>query len=90
MAEAEETELRLPNVRREEKDKLSAILTPLGLAVRDISPDGHCLYAAVCDQLSVKVNIKVCLESHLAVLLKVGRQVFISSGDMVFFSRLLS
>jgi len=26
-------------------------LTPLGFTIRDIIPDGHCLYRAVADQL---------------------------------------
>ena len=47
------------NPRQLERERLSSILTPLGLAVKDITPDGHCLYAAISHQLSVKLSIKV-------------------------------
>lgn len=47
------------NPRQLERERLSSILTPLGLAVKDITPDGHCLYAAISHQLSVKMNTKV-------------------------------
>ena len=52
-------EITLPNARQQEREKLAALLTPLRLAIRDITPDGHCLYAAVSDQLSTRMNIKV-------------------------------
>ncbi|XP_078441411.1 cysteine proteinases superfamily protein [Wolffia australiana] len=37
--------------RAEENRRLQEKLAPLGLAVREIKPDGHCLYRAVEDQL---------------------------------------
>jgi OTU domain-containing protein 6 len=37
--------------RARETAEIEAQLAPRGLAIRDIAPDGHCLYAAVADQL---------------------------------------
>lgn len=45
--------------REQERETLDSILSPLRLTIRDITPDGHCLYAAVSDQLSVKMKLKV-------------------------------
>ena len=59
MAEMEAEEASNVSSRQLEREKLNSILTPLGLAIRDITPDGHCLYAAVSDQLSVHMKIKV-------------------------------
>ena len=56
MEAAESTEI---NPRQQERERLRGILTPLGLVIKDINPDGHCLYAAISDQLSVKTKIKV-------------------------------
>lgn len=36
-----------------EEERLHALLAPLGLAVRDIPADGHCLYRAVAHQLTL-------------------------------------
>ncbi|KAF5202923.1 Deubiquitinase otud6b [Thalictrum thalictroides] len=36
-----------------ENEKLERKLEPLGLVVREIKPDGHCLYRAIEDQLAV-------------------------------------
>jgi OTU domain-containing protein 6 len=59
IAESEAAEAAITNPRQLERERMSSILTPLGLAIRDITPDGHCLYAAVSDQLTVKLGIKV-------------------------------
>ncbi|XP_064393536.1 deubiquitinase OTUD6B-like [Halichondria panicea] len=53
-----ETESALNNPRLIEREALSGILGPLGLAIKDVPADGHCLYAAVSDQLSCRVGIK--------------------------------
>ncbi|KAL3147843.1 hypothetical protein ABBQ32_002566 [Trebouxia sp. C0010 RCD-2024] len=37
-----------------EDRELKQMLTPLGLTVRPIQPDGHCMYRAVQDQLSLR------------------------------------
>ena len=59
MAEMEAAEAAGVTPRQQERERLNAVLTPLGLAIKDITPDGHCLYAAVSDQLSIKMKIKV-------------------------------
>eukprot|EP00731_Ephydatia_muelleri_P027040 Em0018g1140a len=47
------------NPRIAERRKMSAILEPQGLAIKDIPPDGHCLYAAVSDQLSLRLGLQI-------------------------------
>lgn len=80
MEVAESTEI---NPRQQERERLRAILMPLGLVIKDINPDGHCLYAAISDQLSVKTKIKVgvfivivhvswCLQHCFLVLVILG------------------
>ncbi|EFJ17779.1 hypothetical protein SELMODRAFT_233669 [Selaginella moellendorffii] len=39
--------------RKVEEDVLAAKLQPLGLSLKEIKPDGHCLYRAVEDQLQL-------------------------------------
>jgi OTU domain-containing protein 6 len=46
-----------PSERAVESKALLDLLTPLGLEIHDIPPDGHCLYAAVAHQLQV-TNLK--------------------------------
>lgn len=59
IAQAEEVALSEENnPRLLERRKLSSILEPLGLAIKDIPPDGHCLYAAVSDQLLLRLGLK--------------------------------
>jgi OTU domain-containing protein 6 len=42
-----------PSERSIEAKRLLEILTPLGLTIYDIPPDGHCLFAAVAHQMHV-------------------------------------
>lgn len=67
IAEGEAAEAATLTPRQQERERLSSLLTPLGLAIRDITPDGHCLYAAVSDQLSVRMKIKVSLLGFILV-----------------------
>ncbi|DBA83091.1 hypothetical protein WJX79_000332 [Trebouxia sp. C0005] len=39
-----------------EDKQLREMLTPLGLTIRAIQPDGHCMYRAVQDQLNLRSN----------------------------------
>mmetsp|Transcript_25187 Transcript_25187/g.63934 ORF Transcript_25187/g.63934 Transcript_25187/m.63934 type:complete len:372 (-) Transcript_25187:390-1505(-) len=50
---AEELAAAGPSARQQEEEALHALLVPLGLAVRDIRADGHCLYRSIEDQLSL-------------------------------------
>ena len=43
-----------PSAGEAESAKLSAVLRPFGLRVREIKADGHCLYRAVADQLAAR------------------------------------
>ncbi|XP_077224046.1 OVARIAN TUMOR DOMAIN-containing deubiquitinating enzyme 5-like [Tasmannia lanceolata] len=49
----EEEQSNIISDRMIENEKLEKKLEPLGLAVNEIKPDGHCLYRAVEDQLSL-------------------------------------
>lgn len=43
----------------QERSKFQSLLEPLRLSIKDINPDGNCLYAAISDQLSEKINTQV-------------------------------
>ncbi|KAM4818863.1 OTU domain-containing protein 6A [Thomomys bottae] len=45
------------NYRREEEDKVVAILTSKNLVMKDIPADGHCMFRAIQDQLPFPVSI---------------------------------
>jgi OTU domain-containing protein 6 len=45
-----------PSERSLENAAIVATLAPLGLAIHDIVPDGHCMYAAVAHQLRVQTE----------------------------------
>ncbi|KAG2444687.1 hypothetical protein HXX76_001431 [Chlamydomonas incerta] len=48
---AEEQAALGPSDKALEEERLAALLAPLGLAIREIRADGHCMYRAVEDQL---------------------------------------
>ncbi|XP_020597457.1 OTU domain-containing protein 6B isoform X3 [Phalaenopsis equestris] len=48
-----EEQSRIISDRMIENEKLEEKLAPLGLSINEIKPDGHCLYRAVEDQLSL-------------------------------------
>ncbi|CAF9915258.1 MAG: hypothetical protein HETSPECPRED_002343 [Heterodermia speciosa] len=50
-AQAAEEAEDLPNLRSRERDTMREHYTSRGLKEQDIRPDGHCLYAAIADQL---------------------------------------
>ncbi|KAG0497559.1 hypothetical protein HPP92_002250 [Vanilla planifolia] len=52
----QEEQSNLVSDRMIENEKLEKKLMPLGLTVNEIKPDGHCLYRAVEDQLSLSPN----------------------------------
>jgi OTU domain-containing protein 6 len=51
-----------PNLRVIEEEKLLAQLKPLNFGIKEIIPDGHCLYAALGDQLGIKFGVKLPVE----------------------------
>ena len=54
IAAAEEEARNAPNPRELEKQRFEPILADKGLRLHEIRADGHCLYAAVADQLSTR------------------------------------
>jgi OTU domain-containing protein 6 len=57
--------------RAVENQTLAQKLGPLGLTLKEIKPDGHCLYRAVEDQLQVRVKCRrplcACLGQRVSV-----------------------
>ncbi|CAI9109227.1 OLC1v1009012C1 [Oldenlandia corymbosa var. corymbosa] len=50
----QEEQSNIVSERVSENEKLEKKLEPLGLAINEIKPDGHCLYRAVEDQLALQ------------------------------------
>ncbi|EFB28126.1 hypothetical protein PANDA_006435, partial [Ailuropoda melanoleuca] len=48
----------LASFRREEEEKIAAILGPKNLELKDIPADGHCMYRAIQDQLVFSVTVE--------------------------------
>lgn len=51
--EAAEEAAKLPDLREKERTDMASAMQQYGRTEKDIRPDGHCLYAAVADQLAV-------------------------------------
>lgn len=54
----------LPNLRAKEREAMQAHFSSRGLQEHEIQSDGHCLYAAIADQLS---NANIELRAHIKV-----------------------
>jgi len=54
IAEAEREAANAPNPREIERERMATQLQKHGLALHEIRADGHCLYAAVADQLQTR------------------------------------
>lgn len=54
IAAAEEEAANAPNPRELERERMATQLQKHGLALHEIRADGHCLYAAVADQLTTR------------------------------------
>ncbi|KAI9858451.1 MAG: hypothetical protein M1824_004318 [Vezdaea acicularis] len=52
ISQASEEAINMPNLREQERAKMVESCEKRGLKEEEIRPDGHCLYAAVADQLS--------------------------------------
>ncbi|CAB3990187.1 Hypothetical predicted protein [Paramuricea clavata] len=50
------------SARNVEQEKLKSTLTPMGLIIKEVAPDGHCLYNAIADQLQ-RQNIQHTYQS---------------------------
>lgn len=60
---AEEEAANLPNLREEERESMRKAYTSKGFEEYDIKSDGHCLYAAIADQLtSVGIGLRPKLQ----------------------------
>ena len=53
VAEANAEAANLPDLRRQERTSFEKSFEQHGLVLQEIKPDGHCLYSAVADQLTV-------------------------------------
>ena len=54
----------LPNLRAKEREAMQAQFSSRGLQEHEIQSDGHCLYAAIADQLS---NANIGLRAHMKI-----------------------
>lgn len=66
IAQAEEEARNAPNPRELEKQRFEPLLRERKLALNEIRADGHCLYAAVADQLSTR---EMSLEPRIPITL---------------------
>ncbi|MCO5599161.1 hypothetical protein L7F22_053261 [Adiantum nelumboides] len=66
----QEEQSNVVSSRMLENEQLESKLHPLGLALKEIKPDGHCLYRAVEDQLALYPN--VCRQSSFQELREVA------------------
>ncbi|KAF3007624.1 hypothetical protein E8E13_008300 [Curvularia kusanoi] len=66
VAQAEEEARNAPNPRDLEKQRFEPLLSEKNLVLHEIRADGHCLYAAVADQLSTR---ELSLEPRVSVSL---------------------
>ncbi|KAF9697923.1 hypothetical protein EKO04_004128 [Ascochyta lentis] len=70
--QAEEEARNAPNPRELEKQRFEPLLEEKELTLHEIRADGHCLYAAVADQLS---NHSLSLQPRIAVTIAEGEKV---------------
>mmetsp|Transcript_19459 Transcript_19459/g.31858 ORF Transcript_19459/g.31858 Transcript_19459/m.31858 type:complete len:345 (+) Transcript_19459:53-1087(+) len=63
----DEERANAPNERKVEMDHLNAILGPKGYGIREVAPDGNCLYRAIADQLLVLGRSIATSEPHLVL-----------------------
>lgn len=66
VAQAEEEARSAPDPRELERQRFEPLLREKKLALREIRADGHCLYAAVADQLATR---EMSLEPRIAISL---------------------
>jgi OTU domain-containing protein 6 len=62
---AQEEAENMPNLKLIETDAILDIIRPLKLHIKDIQPDGHCLYNAVADQIAVLDSTQTITAKHL-------------------------
>ncbi|KAI5115716.1 hypothetical protein M0805_009265 [Coniferiporia weirii] len=60
-----EADARLEREARDEERAIKSVCDDLGLAMFEINPDGHCLYAAIADQLRI-LGIIPSADAHYA------------------------
>ncbi|KAF9102221.1 hypothetical protein BGX27_011124 [Mortierella sp. AM989] len=60
--EAEEEVAGQVNMNEVERKAIEELAQVMGVAVKDITPDGHCLYNAVADQLSQHYQLKTTVK----------------------------
>lgn len=63
LAQAREEASELPDLRKIEMENIDALLKVKGGTVQDIVPDGHCLYSSFADQLAVRHEVDVDVQT---------------------------
>jgi OTU domain-containing protein 6 len=77
VAEAEREAANAPNPRELERERMATQMEKHGLALHEIRADGHCLYAAVADQLTTR---ELGLKPKIAVTV-VGNVEEVKNGE---------
>ncbi|KAF1972760.1 cysteine proteinase [Bimuria novae-zelandiae CBS 107.79] len=54
VAQAKEEAANMPDLREQERTRMEQHFGKYGVEVKEIRPDGHCLYAAVADQMETR------------------------------------
>ncbi|KAH8117544.1 cysteine proteinase [Phellopilus nigrolimitatus] len=75
-----EADARLEREAREEERTIKGVCDDLGLSMHEINPDGHCLYAAIADQLRL-LNIIPPALAHYATTRGVAAAYMASHPD---------
>lgn len=66
-AKAEEEAANTPDLRAQERERMLKAFTSRGLKEKEVRADGHCLYASVADQLSLR-NIGLRPQMSLTIV----------------------
>ncbi|KAJ3416492.1 OTU domain-containing protein 6B [Chytridiales sp. JEL 0842] len=66
--QAEEEAAGSVDMRKVEDEAIDALIKPLNLRIKQITPDGHCLFNALCDQLQLADDTLSFSYTHLRKL----------------------
>ncbi|KAI0046109.1 cysteine proteinase [Auriscalpium vulgare] len=76
----EEADARLEREAKDEEKAINRICDDLGLDIYEISPDGHCLFAAIADQLTL-LSLLPAAQSHYATVRHAAANYMLAHPD---------
>ncbi|KAL0946947.1 hypothetical protein HGRIS_013106 [Hohenbuehelia grisea] len=83
--EDKEADARLEREAREEEKAINRICDQLNMQMYEINPDGHCLFSAVADQLSLLNVIPSSQANYLTVRRKAADYILLHPDDFLPF-----